>query len=212
MPRRAEEIRVLLADDHYFIRFGIATAVAMHADMRVVAEATNGAQAIEMFALHAPDVTILDGSLPDMHGVEVTQRIRARRADARVLLFSVEEREENIYRAVHAGVSGYLPKSAAGSEVIDAIRTIASGGRVFPEEVRRKLHERETHVTPSTRELEVLRLLAEGLPNKIIADRLSVSTETVKTHVARILEKFGARDRMQAVMAAIERGLLRARK
>lgn len=203
------EIRVLLVDDHYFIRQGLATALAHEPGIRVVGEAVDGAEALALFPKLTPDVTVLDGHLPDIHGVEVARRLCAEHAGAKVLLFSIEERQEDIYRAVQAGVCGYLPKSATGPQVFAAIRTIAAGGRVFPEEVRRKLRDREIHVTPSARELEVLRLMAESLPNKIIADRLGVSTETVKTHVARILEKFGVQDRMQAVMAAIERGLLR---
>eukprot|EP01031_Cornospumella_fuschlensis_P019514 gene19514-23913_t len=129
---------------------------------------------------------------------------------ARLLIFSVEETEEDIHRAVSAGVRGYLPKSAPRPELLSAVRNIAAGRRFFPQPVLGKLQQRRSHVSLSAREIEVLQEMARGLPNKLIALQLGISTETVKTFVGRILEKLNAEDRTQAVMIALDRGLLRA--
>jgi two-component system NarL family response regulator len=207
---KSAEIRVMVVDDHFYIRYGLVTALGYEMDIQVVAQAGSGSEALVLFSQHLPDVLILDGSLPDMHGTEVAQRICARHATAQVLLFSVEERPEDIYRAVHAGVRAYVPKSAEAAELLRGVRALASGQQFFPTEISRKLRERQCQVTPSERELEVLNLMAAGLPNKLIADRLHVSAETVKTYIGRILEKLGAQDRTQAVMVAVERGLIKA--
>lgn len=205
-------IRVMVVDDHFYIRYGLVTALGYESDIRVVAQAGSGGEALALFPEHLPDVLILDGNLPDMEGAEVAGRICAEHVKAQVLLYSVEERGEDIYRAVHAGARGYVPKAAPPAELVRGVRALASGQRYFPEPIARKLRERQAQVTPSGRELEVLQLMASGLPNKQIADRLHVSAETVKTYVGRILEKLGAQDRAQAVMAAVERGLIKLRR
>ena len=202
-------IRVLVVDDHFFTRMGLAAALNLESDMGVVAEAGCGRDAINLFAEHQPDVAVVDGQLPDMHGIDVAKEIMRRHQSARLLIFSVEETEEDIHRAVNAGVRGYLPKSAPRLELLSAVRTVAAGRRFFPQPVLGKLHQRRSHVSLSARETEVLKARAQGLPNKLIASELGVSTETVKTFVARILEKLDAEDRVQAVMIALDRGLLR---
>ncbi len=208
-PPAEETIRVLVVDDHFFTRMGVTAALNLEADMGVVAEAACGRDAIDLFAEHRPDVAVLDGDLPDMHGTEVAREIVKRFDCARVLIFSVEQTEEDIHRAVAAGVKGYLPKTAARPELLNAVRTVAAGRRFFPQGVLGKLQDRRSHVTLSDREREVLQGMARGWPNKIIAAELGVSTETVKTFVGRILDKLGAEDRTQAVMVALDRGLLK---
>ena len=202
-------IRILVVDDHFFTRMGLAAALNLESDMGVVAEAATGREAIDLFDEHQPDIAVLDCQLPDMHGADVAREIVRRCDCARLLIFSVEETEEDIHRAVNAGVRGYLPKSAPRPELLSAVRTVAAGRRFFPEPVLGKLQHRRSHVSLSAREMEVLQAMAQGLPNKLIALQLGVSTETVKTFVARILEKLDAEDRTQAVMIALDRGLLR---
>jgi len=199
----------MIVDDHFFTRLGVSAALNLESDMGVVAEASSGRDAIDLFMKHRPDVAVLDGSLPDMHGTEVAREIVKRFDSARLLIFSVEETEEDIHRAVSAGVRGYLPKTASRPDLINAVRTVAAGKRFFPQPVLGKLHDRRNHVTLSLRELEVLQGMAKGWPNKLIAADMNISTETVKTFVARILEKLGAEDRIQAVMVALDRGLLK---
>lgn len=208
-PPFENTIRVMVVDDHFFTRMGVSAALSLETDMGVIAEAGCGQDAIDLFTEHRPDVAVLDGSLPDMHGTDVAREIVKRFDTARLLIFSIDETEEDIHRAVAAGVRGYLPKSASRPELIHAVRTVASGRRFFPQPVLGKLQERRSHVTLSTRELEVLQCMAKGWPNKMIAAALNVSTETVKTFVARILDKLDAEDRTQAVMVALDRGLLR---
>jgi two-component system NarL family response regulator len=202
-------IRVMVVDDHFYIRYGLVTALRFEAGIEVVAEAGSGREAISLFGQCLPDVLILDGHLPDMHGTEVTHRICAEHATAQVLLFSVEERPEDIYRAVHAGARAYVPKGADGATLMRGVRALASGQKFFPDDIQRKLRERQCLSSPSDRELQVLRLMGAGLSNKLIADQLQLSTETVKTYVGRILEKLNAQDRTQAVMYAVERGLIK---
>jgi two-component system NarL family response regulator len=208
-PPVENTIRILVVDDHFFTRLGLSAAFNQENDMGVVAEAANGRDAINLFEEHKPDVAILDGQLPDMHGTEVAKEIVRRFEFARLLIFSVEETEEDIHRAVTAGVRGYLPKHTPRPELVSAVRTVAAGRRFFPQRVLGKLHQRRNHVSLSGRELEVLQAMGQGLPNKMIADKLAISTETVKTFVARILEKLDVEDRTQAVMVALDRGLLR---
>lgn len=202
-------IRVLVVDDHFFTRLGLSAALNLESDIQVVAEAANGQDAISLYEEHLPDVAILDGNLPDMHGTEVAREIVKRFEMARLLIFSVEETEEDIHRAVNAGVRGYLPKTSSRPDLLNAVRTVSRGRRYFPKTVLGKLNERRNHVTLSAREFEVLQCMAKGWPNKIIANELKISTETVKTFVARILDKLEAEDRTQAVMVALDRGLLK---
>jgi DNA-binding NarL/FixJ family response regulator len=202
-------IRLLIVDDHFFTRMGLASSIQLEPDMRVVGEAACGREALDLYHQHAPDVTVLDGLLPDMHGAEVAREIVKSNTGARLMIFSVDETEEDIHRAVAAGVSGYLPKTTPRAEFIGAIRDLAAGRRYFPTAIQEKLRERKCHVGLSQREVEVLKCMAKGLPNKIIAADLGVSAETVKTFVARIMEKLNVEDRTQAVVEAMSRGWLR---
>ncbi len=202
-------IRILLVDDHFFTRMGLASALNLESDIKVVAEASNGRDAINMFSEFQPDLAILDGNLPDLHGTEVARHIVSRHAEARLLLFSVEETEEAIHRAVRAGVNGYLNKGAQRSDVLEAIRAVASGRRYFPKPIQAKLHAHHIHTELSTREVEVLNHIARGMANKEIAASMGISTETVKTHVTRLLAKLDVQDRAHALMVAMERGILK---
>lgn len=201
-------IRVLLVDDHFFARMGLVAALNLEADITVVAQASSGRQAIALFAEFQPDVAVLDGNLPDLHGTDVARQIVKDHADARLLLFSVEESEEAVHRAVHAGVNGYLSKASKRSTLLEAIRTLAMGRRYFPEAIQAKLHAHRAHTDLSAREVDVLRLISRGLANKEIADELKISAETVKSHVSHLMEKLGVQDRAHAVMTAVQRGVL----
>lgn len=202
-------IRILVVDDHFMVRLGWIGAFEGVSDMVVVGEARNGAEAIAQFDRLKPDVTLMDGILPDMHGVEVTRRILARHSGARVILVSINETAEDVHRAMKAGASGYIPKSEEKEAIVRAIRAVAAGEKFIPPHLAKLLAERNRHATLSPREIEVLRLIAKGKANKEIADALSLSIPTVKTHIAHILFKLDATDRTGAVTTALERGLLR---
>jgi DNA-binding NarL/FixJ family response regulator len=204
-------IRVLIVDDHFFARMGVSSALSQEGDIGVVAEAASGREAIDLYELHRPDVAVLDGQLPDMHGADVAREIVKRHRGARLLIFSVEDTEEDVHRAVTAGVNGYVLKSAPRGELVNAVRSVATGARFFSEGVLDKLQQRRKHSPLSTRETEVLQAMARGLSNKLVAVEMGVSMETVKTFVTRILEKFGAVDRVGAVVTAMERGYLKRR-
>ena len=202
-------IRTLVVDDHFMVRLGLIGAISAEPDIEVVGEAADGAEALAMFEKVRPAVTLMDGILPDIHGVEVTRRILEKHPDARVILVSINETAEDIHRALEAGVWGYIPKSCEKDAIVKAIRAVAAGQRFLPPELSRKLDERSLQPLLSTRELDVLRLIARGLANKQIANELAVSETTVKSHVGHILDKLGAPDRTRAVTLAMERGLLR---
>lgn len=202
-------IRILVVDDHFMVRIGLIGAFEGVPDLVVAGEARDGAEALAAFSRIKPDVTLMDGILPDMHGVEATRRILERYPEARIILVSINETAEDIHRAMEVGASGYMPKSCEKDAIVRAIRAVAAGETYVPPHLARKLAERNLHATLSTRETEVLQLVARGKANKEIADELGLSIPTVKTHIAHILEKLDAPDRTRAVTIAMERGLLR---
>lgn len=202
-------IRILVVDDHFMVRLGLIGAISTEPDIEVVGEAANGADALECFERFRPDITLMDGMLPDIHGVEVTRRILGFAPDARVILVSINETAEDIHRAMEAGAWGYIPKSSEKDAIVHAIRTVAEGKRFLSREFARRLAERKSMPLLSPRETDVLRLIAQGMANKQIADELVLGEATVKTHVCHILDKLGVPDRTRAVTLAIERGLLR---
>jgi DNA-binding NarL/FixJ family response regulator len=203
------KIRLLLVDDHFIVRIGLAGSLNLETDMQVVAEAADGAEAVAHFARHKPDVTLMDGRLPDFHGTEAIARIRADQPEARIILLSIDETEEDIARAVAAGVQSYLAKSVERWELLEAIRAVYRGETYFPPAIAERMASRESRTALSERELEVLGLIVRGRANKQIADVLGVAEITVKVHVSRILEKLGVPDRTRAATLAIERGLIR---
>jgi DNA-binding NarL/FixJ family response regulator len=202
-------IRLLIVDDHVMIRLGLAALMADEPDIEIVGEACNGAEAIELFDRLLPDVTLMDGILPDIHGVDATRAILERHPHARIILVSINESAEDIHRAIEAGVAGYVPKSQNQDVIVRAIRAVASGERSLEPELARRLAARTATNALSQRELEVLRLVAEGMVNKQIGLELGLSENTVKTHIARIMGKLGVHDRTSLAMRAVALGLLR---
>jgi DNA-binding NarL/FixJ family response regulator len=201
--------RVLLVDDHFMIRMGLAAALAREPDIEVVGEAATGAEARSLFDQLQPDIVLMDGMLPDVHGVEVVRQIIAKHSAARIIMVSINETPEDIHQAVDAGACGYLAKSSGKQKIVEAIRAVVSGNPYLPPEIENKLAERATYGSLGNREMEVLKLIARGKANKEIAAELGLSELTVKAHISHILAKLGAPDRTRAVTLAIERGLLR---
>jgi DNA-binding NarL/FixJ family response regulator len=201
-------IRILCVDDHPMFREGIGAVIASQRDMDLVGMASNGNEAMEQFRKLTPNVTLMDLRLPDMSGIEATSSIRAEFPGANVLILTTFEGDVEIQRALAAGARGYMLKSTPPQELIKAIRDVHAGRRHVPAAVAQSLAEQFGRELLSEREIQVLRHLAEGCRNKDIGQTLRIAEETVKAHVARILEKLGARDRTQAVAIAIRRGII----
>ena len=201
-------IRILLVDDHFFVRVGLIASFRREGDLVVVGEAGSGEEAISMFAQCKPDVTLMDGRLPDFSGAEAARKIIADSPGARIIMLTVNETEEHIYQAVQAGVRGYLPKSTSRVEMLNAIRLVHGGAIYQPPKVIARLAARRLRKPLSPREVDVLNLLARGLGNKEIAERLAISETTVKSHVRHLLGKLDAEDRAGAVFAGVERGIV----
>jgi DNA-binding NarL/FixJ family response regulator len=206
---KTPRLRLLLVDDHFMIRLGLVSALSRERDMEVVGEARTGREALDMHEKFNPDVTLMDGRLPDIHGIEVVKSIVKLHPEARIIVVSVDETAEDIHRAMEAGARGFLPKASEKSVMVAAIRAVAAGEKYLTPDCAHKLAERNLLVTLSGREIEVLRLVAQGLTNKAIAQQLGTADETIKTHLSHIFSKLEAPDRTRAVTLAIERGLLR---
>jgi DNA-binding NarL/FixJ family response regulator len=204
----ADKLKVMLVDDHYLVRMGLASIVALEPDLSVCAEASTGEQALALFRRHRPDVTLMDLRLPGMNGSETVQAIRAEFPDARIVMLSTYVCDEEIYGALQAGAMAYLVKSVQREELMRAIRKAAAGQRHIPAEVASRLADRMTRSQLSTRELEVLRLLVVGRRNREIAGALDITEGTVKLHVSSILGKLGVADRTEAVTRALQRGIV----
>jgi DNA-binding NarL/FixJ family response regulator len=201
-------LRLMLVDDHFVVRAGLASSLALEPDVSVVAECGSGEQAIESYREHRPDVVLMDWRLAGMSGVEATAAIRAEFPDAKVVSFTIYEGEEDILRAVEAGVAGYLPKSSSRQEILTALRAVHAGETVFPAAIAAKLSAARTRGKLNDREMTVLRAIVRGRSNKEIASELGLAEVTVKLHVGRILEKLGVLDRTQATATALKRGIL----
>ena len=204
----SKRIRILIVDDHFMVRTGLAEAMRGERDLQVVAKASTGAQAIECYAEQQPDVVTMDYRLPDMTGVEAAAKIRAADPAARILMLSVFEGEEDIWRAAEAGVQGYLLKSCDSADVLAAIRRLATGGTAFPSFVAEKIATRRARASLTPRELQILGHVVAGRSNKEIIDAVGISEGTVKLHVSNLLEKLGAQDRTQAALIAVQRGII----
>lgn len=211
-------IRVVLADDQPLVRTGLRMILAAEPDIEVVAEATNGREAVAAAAQHHPDVVLMDVRMPELDGIGATRAVTAVDDPPRVLVLTTFDLDEVVYDALRAGASGFLLKDAPEERLTTAIRVVADGGSLFAPTVTRRLIEefarRPGKLAADTsglteRETEVLRLVARGLSNSEVAHELFVTENTVKTHVARVLMKLGVRDRVQAVVAAYESGLVR---
>ncbi len=202
------KIRILIVDDHFMARIGLAVPINDEPDLVVVAEAGDAAQALALYRTHRPDVVTMDYRMPGPDGVAAASAILQEFAGARILMLSIFEGEEDLHRAVQAGVRGYLTKGATPAEVVATIRRIHAGEKVFAPGLAARLAARAGREDLSTRELEVLRHLVQGHTNKEISATLHISTSLVKVHVAKILQKLGAIDRTRAATLAIERGIV----
>jgi two-component system, NarL family, response regulator len=199
---------VLIADHHPVVREGLATLINGRSDMRVVAEAADGQEAVEKFLAHSPDIALLELRLPIMDGVEVVMSICAKMPAARLVIFTTCKGEEDIYRAVKAGAFGYLLKETSLNEVIECIRAVARGTRWIPPGVAAMLGKRVADRALTARELEVIRALTSGKSNKEIGTLLDISEATVKVHITHILEKLKVTGRTEAINVAMRRGLV----
>lgn len=201
-------LRILLVDDHFVVRSGLAASLGLEDDLTVIAEAGDANEALAQFSAKSPDVVIMDLQLGSSSGLDATARLCKEHPTARILIFSSFARDEDVYRAIRAGALGYLQKAAPREDLLQAVRTVAQGKRFLPPDIAQRLAERLGRPEPSARELEVLALIAKGRSNKEIAAALGVSDETVKTHVSNIMQKLQAQDRAHAVTEAIRLGLL----
>jgi DNA-binding NarL/FixJ family response regulator len=200
---------VLLVDDHALLRTGVANIINQEADLRVVAEAGNGVEALEAYDRHHPDVTLLDLRMPVMEGVEVVQRLRERDPRARVIVLTTYDTDDEISRALKAGAKAYVLKDISADALIACIRDVLAGKTYLAPAAAAKLAEGVTRVQLTPRELATLRLLADGKSNKEIASSLGISERTVKTHLGHLFEKLGVTSRTEAVKVATRRGLVR---
>lgn len=204
----AAQISIICVDDHPLVRKGVAAILSTEPEMHLVAEAENAAEAMRLFRLHLPDVTLMDLRLPDRSGVDVARDIRTEFPDARIIALTSYDGDQDIYRALEAGVRGYLLKEMVHTEVIRAIRTVYSGKRFIPPEVSQQLSEYFPEVALTPREAEVLLWVARGLGNKEIGEEIGTAAGTVKAHIQNILSKLEAKDRTHAVTIALQRGII----
>jgi two-component system NarL family response regulator len=203
-----DPIRVLVADDHFVVRMGLRALIDAEPDMHVVAEAGTGQQAVELFRQHRPDVTLMDLRMPVMNGLEAIQAIRGESPEARVVVLTTYDGDEDIYRALNAGARAYLLKEMDREELLGVIRAVHAGQRRVPPEIGARLAEAMPRSELTRRELEVLDLVVKGFSNKRIGDALSITEGTVKIHVNNILGKMGVADRTEAATTAIRRGIV----
>jgi DNA-binding NarL/FixJ family response regulator len=202
-------IRILTVDDHPLLRKGIAALVNAEPDMKLVAEASNGHEAIEMFRQHQPDVTLMDLQMPDLNGTDTIARIRSEFHDARIVVLTTYTGDAQVLRALRAGARGYILKGHVHRELLETIRAVHAGQKRIPPDVAAELADHATDDALSAREIDVLRLIAAGNSNKLIADKLSIGEATVKSHVTNILSKLGANDRAHAVTIGLKRGIIK---
>ena len=208
MSARAEPIRILTVDDHALLRGGIGALIATQPDMKLVAEASTGREAIQLFRAHRPDVTLMDVQMPEVDGIDALMAIRSEFPDARVIVLTTYSGDVQAMRALKAGAQAYLLKSLLQKELLDTIRDVHAGRKRIDQQVAAQLADHAIDDALSAREVEVLRLIAAGNSNKLIADRLSLSEDTVKGHVKNILSKLAANDRTHAVTIGLKRGII----
>jgi DNA-binding NarL/FixJ family response regulator len=201
-------IRILIVDDHPLMRSGIAGEINAQQDMTVVAEAADGESALSLFRMHRPDVTLLDLKMPRMNGIDCLLSIRGEFRQARVIVLTTASGDIQAKRAFQAGAVGFLLKDTLRSELVNTIRLINAGGRRIPDEIAQQIAEHAADDVLSGREIDVLRSVARGQSNKVIAVELAISEHTVKNHLKSILSKLNADDRTHAVMIALKRGYI----
>src|SRR5215469_3943676 len=201
-------IRILAVDDHPLLRKGIAALVNEEPDMKLVAEASTGEDAIEKFRIHRPDVTLMDLQMPGFNGIEAMNRILCEFPDARIIVLTTYTGDVQVRRALQSGARGYILKGFMHRELLDTIRSVYAGRKKIPPEIASELAEHASDDELSAREIDVLRLIAAGYSNKQIADRLTIGEGTVKTHITNILSKLSASDRTHAVTIGLKRGII----
>jgi two-component system, NarL family, response regulator len=206
--KEAAKIRVLVVDDHPIMRVGIAAIIQATPDMTTVAQAGSGEEAVELYEKYLPDVTLMDLRLPGMSGVEAIRILIARHRNAKFVVLTTYEGDEDIHQALEAGVRSYIIKGMPHDALVSALRRVHAGGRFLPTPVSRALSSRLPNSDLSAREREVLDLIAQGKSNKEIATELGISESTVKCHVSVILMRLNVTDRTQAVVTALQRGLV----
>ena len=201
-------LRVLIADDHFIVRSGLMALIDSEPDIKVVAVASDGLQAVEAYTLHQPDVALLDLRMPMLAGSQVIELIRQKFPQAQILILTAHNGDEDIHKALAVGACGYLLKSSTGDDLIPAIRTVAAGGKWIPKDVASRLAVRRDYDCLTHREIEVLQEIAKGRANKEIACNLSISENTVKDHLKSILAKLQVSARTEAVTVAVQRGII----
>jgi DNA-binding NarL/FixJ family response regulator len=207
----SEKINILCVDDHRLVREGIAQIIGLQSDMAVVASCDNGLDAVRLFAQVKPDVTLMDLQLPEMNGLDAIRAIRARHADARIIVLTMYHGDEEVYSALRAGAAAYVPKDVLSSELIRVIREVWQGATPLPDEIAARGERRAfRRALLSDREEQVLKLIAQGMRNKEMATALGIAEETVQVYVKKIFAKLDVHDRVSAVAAAVKRGILRS--
>jgi DNA-binding NarL/FixJ family response regulator len=202
------QIRILAVDDHVLVREGMAVLLGTEPDMALVAEASNGREAIQQFRTHRPDITLMDLQMPEMNGLDAIIAIRGEFHDAKIIVLTTYKGDVQILRALKAGAQGYLLKNTFHKELIQTIRAVHAGRKALSPEASYEIAEHATDDALTPAEINVLRLIAAGNANKQIADQLSITEETVKGRVKNILSKLGANDRTQAAMIGLKRGII----
>ena len=205
----SQEITILVADDHPVVRHGIASMISYTQNLRIVAEAPNGQEALSLYRKCKPDVALIDLSLPDMTGIEVISKIRSEHPSAKCIILSVYDGSEDIFQALQAGALSYLLKDTKPEEMVRAIHRVNSGERYIPTHVGDRLAERVADDILSERELQVLQMMARGMSNREIGDQIHLSEATVKSHAANIFDKLMVSSRTQAILEAMRRGMIR---
>ena len=208
MGSSPEKIRILTADDHPLLREGVGALIASQGDMRLVAEASNGREAVEQFRSHRPDITLMDLQMPDMSGIDAIIAIRSEFPNARIIVLTTYAGDALCKRAMKAGAYAYILKGNVRKDLLDTIRAVRAGRKFIHVEVAAELATHAADDALSEREIEVLSLIAAGNSNKLVADQLAISEDTVKGHVKSILSKLGVNDRTHAVTAALKRGII----
>jgi DNA-binding NarL/FixJ family response regulator len=203
-----DSIRILVVDDHPLLREGIISLVGKQTDMRVIGEASNGKEAFQLYRQHNPDVTLMDLRMPEVDGIDVMTEILGDFPDARFIVLTTFSGDALILRALKAGARGYLLKDMLRTELLRAIRTVHAGRKQIPAEIATQIAEHASDCALTRREIEVLQLIADGNANRLVADKLSVTEDTIKMHVKNILSKLSANDRTHAVTIALRRGII----